>query len=384
MPQIITCRDCGRKLRVPDNLLGKKVKCPGCGVKFAAEVEEELEEWDEVEEPAPPPPRRSRDEGIQKKQPKSRPRDYEEEEEEEDVSAKRKRRDDDEDDDEDYEPQKRKPKKREIYKGWERVRLGVNLVAVSIWIMIGGFAALILSSCVLGAVIGAAAAPAGGAPNGPFNQAPPGGAVAGASVAVIAIAALMVILYLAYTGTQMTGLGFCMGVVSTPRTQSLKMLAVTSFGLAVAGLCANGLSYAAGFILGPKAPFIAQGLSWLETVLYLAEFTCFLFFMRGVALVMRKDDLARAIVVYMITLAVIIGLSVIAYFILLFAGMAAAVMATPTPGAMRGAGQNVGGYIIVSCAGFLLAAGVSLAMFIRFVLLLYQVRSAVDRWLDRN
>ncbi len=38
MPEIIACPDCGRKLRVPDDLLGHKVKCPSCGINFTASV----------------------------------------------------------------------------------------------------------------------------------------------------------------------------------------------------------------------------------------------------------------------------------------------------------------------------------------------------------
>src|SRR5262245_7460312 len=30
MPVIISCPDCGRKVRVQDEQLGKKVRCPGC------------------------------------------------------------------------------------------------------------------------------------------------------------------------------------------------------------------------------------------------------------------------------------------------------------------------------------------------------------------
>jgi hypothetical protein len=67
----------------------------------------------------------------------------------------------------------------------------------------------------------------------------------------------------------------------------------------------------------------------------------------------------------------------------MFAGMTATLVA-PSPGAMPGLGRNVGGYIIVGCALMLLTVGVSLWLLIRFMLLLYQVRSAVDRWLDRN
>ena len=42
------------------------------------------------------------------------------------------------------------------------------------------------------------------------------------------------------------------------------------------------------------------------------------------------------------------------------------------------------GFAVVSCLAMLLAFIVSLVMIIRYVLLLYQLRSAVDRWLDRN
>jgi hypothetical protein len=39
MPILINCPSCGRKLRVPDELLGKKVRCPGCQTMFAGTPE---------------------------------------------------------------------------------------------------------------------------------------------------------------------------------------------------------------------------------------------------------------------------------------------------------------------------------------------------------
>jgi predicted Zn finger-like uncharacterized protein len=54
MPTTVDCPSCSRKLRIPDELLGKKVKCPTCGNTFTASggaappVEEE-------EAPSPPP-----------------------------------------------------------------------------------------------------------------------------------------------------------------------------------------------------------------------------------------------------------------------------------------------------------------------------------------
>jgi hypothetical protein len=38
MPEITSCPQCERKLRVPENLIGKQVKCPGCGNAFVARV----------------------------------------------------------------------------------------------------------------------------------------------------------------------------------------------------------------------------------------------------------------------------------------------------------------------------------------------------------
>jgi len=244
MPQIISCPDCGRKLRVPDNLLGKKVKCPGCGVKFAAQVEEELEELeelDEVEEPAPSP-RRPRGEGVQDKPSKSRRREDEEEEEE---------------DDEDAEPQKRKPKKRDIYTGWERVRLGVNLVAMSIWILVCGLGVLVASMIVIGQLTA--------------------GSPRAQDFAAFVIAIIGALIGLASLGSQLTGLGFCMGVVSTPRTQTLKVLAIAAFGLGITILILQIFSFGAARILGPnRGGIVFVGAVWLSnsTVTVLSGRVC--------------------------------------------------------------------------------------------------------------
>src|SRR5262249_21073957 len=43
MPEIVKCPKCERQLRVPDNLLGKKVKCPSCGTMFTAGATQEEE-----------------------------------------------------------------------------------------------------------------------------------------------------------------------------------------------------------------------------------------------------------------------------------------------------------------------------------------------------
>ena len=39
MPITTRCPECDRPLRVPDDLVGKNVKCPGCTATFLAEAE---------------------------------------------------------------------------------------------------------------------------------------------------------------------------------------------------------------------------------------------------------------------------------------------------------------------------------------------------------
>jgi predicted Zn finger-like uncharacterized protein len=43
MPEVVTCPQCERQLRVPDELVGQRVKCPTCGTNFTATVGSVLE-----------------------------------------------------------------------------------------------------------------------------------------------------------------------------------------------------------------------------------------------------------------------------------------------------------------------------------------------------
>jgi hypothetical protein len=106
MPEVVNCPHCGKKLRVPDTLLGKRVKCVSCGEAFVAET-------GAAEEPDDAPPRskagtRRRDEDeeqVQERPGRGRARDEEEEAEE----RPRRRRPLDEDDEEEEErPRRRK------------------------------------------------------------------------------------------------------------------------------------------------------------------------------------------------------------------------------------------------------------------------------------
>ena len=71
MPIQVHCSACQRKLRVPETLVGKQVKCPACGERITIRAE--------GDEPAPPPPERPKpppplpDDAIQPSKPKAAP-----------------------------------------------------------------------------------------------------------------------------------------------------------------------------------------------------------------------------------------------------------------------------------------------------------------------
>jgi predicted Zn finger-like uncharacterized protein len=59
MPEQIKCPSCGTKLRLPETLLGKIVKCPKCQTSFTAAVDEPVDPEGIVSEPVPPARKRS-------------------------------------------------------------------------------------------------------------------------------------------------------------------------------------------------------------------------------------------------------------------------------------------------------------------------------------
>jgi hypothetical protein len=405
MPQIVTCPDCGRKLRVPDALLGKKVKCPGCGQKFVGEADEDQ---DDSLEPA------GRGSNVTSRPGDSTLRQRDEEEDD----APRSSRGRDEGEDEDYPVSRRRkrdddnrgpePTKGDIRQGWERVRFGVNLIILAVWIGVGtvvvavsGWMLLILFGVMSFSTI-ASSFPTSGPPT-QQNATQAAGQAAGTGAAMIVggclVGGLILLLLLAQLGSRLTGLGFCMGIAATRKTQMLKGLAIAVFSIAVANLILPTAS------LGVSIPLARNGVGCigfagegLFGALSLAEIICFLLFLRGVAAVMKKDNLAQNIVFYMIALP-IYGLTLVVLPFIFFcgggmailgAGAAAGANAPPGSGPMApsaavgnmagaGAAVLIGG---ITCVGVEILIG--LALFIWYIVLLYQVRYAVDGWLSRN
>src|SRR4051812_22466469 len=90
MPTTVICPSCRRELRVPDNLVDQRVKCPACGQTFSATAE--------VRGPALPPPA-----------PEQPPAP--------DVRRESRRRYDDEDEDRNDDYEERRPRRRRLRRG---------------------------------------------------------------------------------------------------------------------------------------------------------------------------------------------------------------------------------------------------------------------------
>jgi hypothetical protein len=93
MPEVFSCPKCQRKSRVPDNLMGQLVKCPGCGETFVADINPPANQ--EADRPADNLPRQqSRPEEGERGAPRSRHR----RDEEDDDRGRRSRLDEEDDD----------------------------------------------------------------------------------------------------------------------------------------------------------------------------------------------------------------------------------------------------------------------------------------------
>ena len=397
MPQIVTCPDCGRKLKVPDDLLGKKVKCPGCGQKFVGET-------DDADEEAAA----SRNTGVAPRPdggPRSRRRVADEEDD--DRPKSRRRRDEEEDEDDDYPVKKRRrdeenpePTKAEIVTGWERVRFGLNLVIIGLWLLVANIVLGVLGYLILFLIVGASiGSMAGGVPTGgPMTQQQArelGGQAAGTMTAALVggclLYGLMGLMGLAYVATTTTGMGFCMGVAPTRKVAGLKGLAIAAFSCAIAYLIVPVVTFGGGALMyrnGGGCVIIPGYGLW--GLVFLAECICFMLFLRGVAVVMKQEALAKNVLFSMMGNIVYAMLAPIVPVVLAFALGAAmfSSIAASGPRNASGAAGNVAG----TGAAFAIGGGIcmvlmfliGLGLFIWYMVLVHQVRSAVSARLDRN
>jgi hypothetical protein len=146
---------------------------------------------------------------------------------------------------------------------------------------------------------------------------------------------------------------------------------------------------------GPNFGGLAFPLMGLSFTLFLAERYCFLFFLRGTAVSMRREALGRQIVYYMVAVPVVIVLFVMLWFLLVCGGglamFGAATSATgaKTPGQASAAAGNAAGMAVgwfvagITCG--ILEVLVALCMFVWYLVIIFQTRGAVSVWLaDRE
>ncbi|MBV9122679.1 MAG: hypothetical protein JO112_04930, partial [Planctomycetes bacterium] len=144
MPEIVSCPECQRQLRVPDDLLGKRVKCPSCSTTFTATP---------VSQSAPAPEEEEEEESPRPRSRAAEPSEEEEEPEtgieEEERPRRRRRRDEDEEEDEDFDegarPGRRRRRRRSLGGSLEDAR---QIVAgPSVAMLISGIIGVLLSIC---------------------------------------------------------------------------------------------------------------------------------------------------------------------------------------------------------------------------------------------
>jgi predicted Zn finger-like uncharacterized protein len=97
MPSVIACPSCQKQLKVPDEYIGRNVKCPGCKETFMAQAE--------AKSAPPPPPPPAQEEILEK--PRKKPAPPPEEEEEAPRPAKRRQAAVVDDDEEEERPSRR-------------------------------------------------------------------------------------------------------------------------------------------------------------------------------------------------------------------------------------------------------------------------------------
>lgn len=345
MPQIITCPHCPRKLRVPDELLGKHVKCPGCGQTFQASSEEALLPALPVLAFAPEEPSASPFRFQEPSQPLAAPDD-----------------------------------RGERFAGspddWQKVRLGLTFVLAKHVVAI---CFVVLFFC---AIIGLASP--GIAPGGRR-----GGPEAGDELqAVLFIGILVLVGFLVVGLLQLIGQVLCLWA---PVEQKARLLAISSLCLvfvAIAfGLASNvvtGLEGGAfggnlfGRRLGGQTTSLAGSLLTLCTYFVsLVELGVWLAFLRAVALNLRFDSLINSIR----QLSILTGVAAALYFCLLASVFVAAI---GTAAGGPGRGENLS--VLVGMAG--LGCGcpfciLALVGYIWYLALLFQYRDALARHVRR-
>jgi predicted Zn finger-like uncharacterized protein len=373
MPTLVECPSCSRKLRVPDELLGQRVKCPTCSSVFTA---------GEQAGGAPPAPEEPAEDRGRVTAREPSPREREDRSYQEEPVSRRRPRFEDEDDFEGPGERTGRRGARADRSAWQKVRTGITMILTSICIIIGSVVLLFCGSCLMGMAMGAAGAGGRGGPGA-------GGAAAGLGGLLILVILFLIAMLISLI-LQITGYAFCM---FAPPKHGARVLAITAFGLTIGSLLltftAIGVDILGGALgasvgnpmamgAGRSVGSIVQMVSYLMSV---AGLIVFLFFLRSVAISIRNQGLVQSVQHLLILGGVMIvgwlGMFGLSFFIV--AGAAAA--GPGPPGAAGDALAGVGILMLVCGCGELILVVVWFAWYVGT---LVQIRAALGDYISRR
>jgi hypothetical protein len=408
MPEITTCPDCAKNLRVPDELLGKKVRCPGCSILFIAQPGTGLPEKGAARAPA-----RSEAIADRRAAPADRYDDRPRRRDEYDDRPRRRadyddrpaRRYDDEEDrprrrrDEDYDDRPRRryeddyPEPRSEGKAWRGVRAGLNMVLISArlqlaWIGVGALGAGIM--LILGVGLASSAA------SGARAQSVASGAL-GMGIGALVLLGTLGLIGLGSGVLRLVGMGMCMQVPPS-RSGAARGLAIAAFccacayvllnmaGVAVRGgihsMQGGGSEAAVIFAMIAALFGMSSGFGWIGGMVNFAAFILWLLAMRSICAQLRNDDVAWRVIVYLIA-DIIFRVVAVVLFVVAIVSVGIGIIGAFGSQSGSGAAASAGAGVIVAGVIFGIIGLCYLVMCVWYVFVVQQVRDVVNRKLAR-
>lgn len=363
MPVSVACPSCSRKLRIEDDLVGKKVRCPDCKTIFIGDP-------NGPQPVAATPPASTgvstaRDEeNRQLDKSTNGADDYQEEPR---TRKRRGRRDDEDEDDEDG-GETRRLKSSEAREGWRWTGLGVSLCMYGLQTFLVGSTVLLagwLFSMILGVIAGTSGQ--------------------GTIVAVSFI--LFIIECVVFGGCTLAaiilssiGHGFFSQVPNQPDT-NLRPLSIGAMALWFGSLLLILSGYAGTCVTsGVDARFLMLVYSCSSLLSFLASlawFFVFWLFMRAICLECRDKDLARTTIYVMVVIPVYVVVGFLVLFMLSFLIVGGIAL-----GGAR-AGVPVGAFILVVVAYFAFII-IFLCLLLWASLVLPRIRKAIEWQMRRR
>jgi hypothetical protein len=364
MPETTSCPECDKKLKVPENLLGKKVKCPGCSTMFTARA-------DGVTTGRPAPARR-RDDDDEEDRPRSRrdrDDDYDDrrrrrDEDEDRVRSRRydeddrrRRRDDDEDDYDDRRPRRSEQDRydddrpRNVGALWRGVKGGINLWVMGAWLMLATLGAYIVALIFLGMIAFII--------QDLWMTMILGGIVYG----------LVLLAFFAAFVMEMIGMGLCMQAPSD-RDHPTRGLAIACFCCHIAPIVIGLLAVPLVLLIPVFGALLWFFLMPLNIALGIAGVVLWVLFLRSCAYQARSRDLAERLMNWLITWIVFMVAMIVLYGVMFLLTIGAGIA-----GGVAGLGVMGVFFMVIGLA----ASIFGLCLYIWLVQMASEVRDVVGR-----